>query len=1027
MFDKILRYFVQNARINYMLFFLVIILGIWSYGKMAKEIFPSFDLDVIVVNGHYNGASVDTLNKIIVQELENDLKSVVGVDTISTIIKSGTFSIVLELTKSTNRYNTLLKVKDIVDVSKGNLPSDMDDPIVKTVDLNKKLLEVVVTSDTYSLDRLKQEVQVLKNKLLDIKDISEVTIYGDSDKFYEIVIDDKKVESYDLNPNDIYNSLQTLSYIYPLGKIEDNKKHYALSTYNGAKTQNELQNTQISIAGKSLYLKDIAIVKQKYEDTDTLFSLDGSNGINMVLNQNKSGDAMSIEKDVQKVIKSFNAKNSNIEYKIVDNQSYKIKERLNIVVSNILLGLIVITLIVIVLINARMSFIIMIGIPTSFVIASILFYTMGYTINLISLVGVLLALGIIVDDAIVVSEHIQQYVEDGVEPKEAAIKGASEMVKPVTIASLTTLFAFLPSLMISGTMGEVIKLIPIAMSALVVASLIETFIFLPIHAAHTLKKDAKVLSWEKANAVYSGIIHFFMRWKKSFLIIFIFCVPFLSFMIIKSSHFQMFPTFDSTIVNVAVKAQVDTTVEQSNVIVKQITKEILTQKEKWSIKNISSIAGFRRDSGGNTETYPYVMSIAIELNQLKAQNFVDRYITPNLSFYYDDVDKKRALTSQEVSNELKLFLKQKQFKAQYNLMDLSVVQKKVGPIKADIKMGLISSNTDKIHNAIKKLQNKLKSIDGVISAANSTNLGVEELKIKVNKYGESLGIDEGYIGKIVANQYLNIKKTSIFTQDGVLDLKVQSLYKDDLENFKMQNIVLKDGTSVTLNQVCDFITVRSFEKIIKENGVTNFYIFSNVDTKIITASEVLTKIEPLLEEFRKDGIKIILKGEAQKNEELKQDMKFATTIALILILIAILYLFNSFRDTFIVMSVIPFSLLGVLVGHQIMGINLGMTTFIGALGLSGVVVNDGIIMMTYLKKAENIQDVFISAAKRFRPIILTTVTTLIGISSLIFFPTGQAVLFQPMAIALGFGLAWGTVLNLIYLPVLYVLVNKKIQ
>jgi multidrug efflux pump subunit AcrB len=671
-----------------------------------------------------------------------------------------------------------------------------------------------------------------------------------------------------------------------------------------------------------------------------------------------------------------------------------------------------------------MAFVIMIGIPTSFVMASTVFYNMGYTINLISLVGVLLALGIIVDDAIVVSEHIQQYVEDGIEPKEAAIKGATEMVLPVTIASVTTLFAFLPSLMISGTMGEVIKLIPIALSALIIASLIETFIFLPIHAAHTLKKDAKTLSWDKANIYYSKIIHFFMRWKKSFLVIFIIFVPVFTFMIIKKSHFQMFPEFDSTIINIALKADVNTPLEKSNQIVTSIVKQILTKKQEWSIKNVTSIAGYRKDSGGNSETYPYVMSISLELYRLSAKNFVDKYITPYLSFYYDDKDMLRQKSSQEISAQLQQFFKENDFKNRYNLLDLSVVQKKVGPIKADVKIGLVSSEHKKVQKYIQQLKEKLRSIKGVVSAADSTNFGIDELKIKVNQYGYSLGIDEGFIGRFLANEYLNIKKSSTFTTDNMIDIKVKSLYKDNLDMFRSQLIWLPDGKTVSLNQVCELIPVKSLEKITKENGETNFYIFSNVNTKIITASEVLDKIKPLLDKIREDGVKVVLKGEAQKNEELKNDMKYATSLAMILILLAMLYLFNSFKDTFMVMSVIPFSLLGVLIGHQVMEVNLGMTTLIGALGLAGVVINDGIIMMTYLKKAKNIEDIFNLAAKRFRPIILTTVTTLIGISSLIFFPTGQAVLFQPMAIALGFGLAWGTVLNLIYLPVIYTLVHR---
>jgi multidrug efflux pump subunit AcrB len=192
MFERFLKFFVENSRMNYTLFVLLFAIGVVAYIKTPKEIFPTFDLDMVVVNGHYSGASVDTLNKIIVQDLEDDLKSVLGVDTISTIVKSGSFSIILELQKGINRYNVASKVKDIVDISKGNLPSDMDDPTVKTVDLTKKLLEIVVSSNSYSVDQLKQKANDIKSAILNIKNISEVKIYGDSDIFYELLIDEKK-------------------------------------------------------------------------------------------------------------------------------------------------------------------------------------------------------------------------------------------------------------------------------------------------------------------------------------------------------------------------------------------------------------------------------------------------------------------------------------------------------------------------------------------------------------------------------------------------------------------------------------------------------------------------------------------------------------------------------------------------------------------------------------------------------------------------------------------------------------------
>lgn len=1019
MFEKFLRFFINNSRMNYTLFVLIFAVGAVSYIKTPKEIFPVFDLDMISVSGSYSGASVDILDKMVVQDIEDDVKSINGISDISTIINPGRFSIVLELEKGTNRFNIANQVKDVVALSKQNLPSDMDDPIVNVIDLHKNLVNVSLKSDKVTVDELKTKAKDLRSKLLSLKHISEVTIYGDSDMFYEIIIDEQKIQSYGLKSNDIYNAIGGVSFIYPVGSIEGNDKHFYISTYNGAKNLEEFSKTLIKVNEQIIYLRDIALIKKRYEDSSTLFSVDGKKAINLVIKQNKDGNALTITSKIEKLLEQESAKNPNVDFIIRDDQSVKIKDRLNIVVSNILLGVITITLIVALLINSRMAFVIMIGIPTSFLLGAMYLYLFGYTINMISLVGVLIALGIIVDDAMVVSENIQQKVEEGMEPKEAAIKGASEMAKPVIISSITTLFAFLPALMISGTMGEVIKLIPIAISALIVASLIESFVFLPIHAAHVLKKEAKTLSWEKVNKSYSTIIHICMHYKKTFLVLFVVLVPLLTIGVLKNSKFQMFPSFDSSIISITMKASVNTPIEKSFDIVRSIENDILKHKDKFFIDNIGSVAGYRKDSGSNTERYPYVMYMTVELAKLTEQNFVDKYITPYLSFYYDSSNRTRELASQDISKMLKKFLEEQNYIEKYNLIDLAVVEKKVGPIKADIKIGLISSDYEKISSSIKKLEDKFNTIDGIKSVANSTNTGVEELKIKVNKYGLSLGVDEQYIGTLLSNIYSSKKKTTAFDDIQMLDIKITSINKDKLDMLENQQIPLKDGTIVALKDICEFKIIKSYEKIIKENSEANFYVFANVDTKIITSVEVMEIVKPILDDIKKSGVKMVFKGEAEKNQELKQDMILATALAMVLIMLAMLYLFNSFRETFIVMSVIPFSLLGVLIGHQIMGVNLGMTTMIGALGLAGVVINDGIIMMTYLKKAKTIEDVFVQGAKRFRPIVLTSVTTLIGVSTMIFLPTGQAVIFQPLAIALGFGLLWGTVINLIYLPVLY--------
>ncbi len=273
--------------------------------------------------------------------------------------------------------------------------------------------------------------------------------------------------------------------------------------------------------------------------------------------------------------------------------------------------------------------------------------------------------------------------------------------------------------------------------------------------------------------------------------------------------------------------------------------------------------------------------------------------------------------------------------------------------------------------------------------------------------------------------YLERKIALSFDAQNLLEIKIKSDNKDSIESFKNYELPLGDNRQVLLKDVVEFKVIKSFEKVIKDFGEKNFYIYANVDPKILTANEALAKIQPLLDGAKKDGIKLKFKGEKEKQKDLKNDMMAASGLAMILIMLSMLYLFNSFRETLMMMSVIPFAFLGVLIGHFMLGLNLSMPSIIGMLGLSGVVINDGIIMMMNLKKANNMEDIYYFAAKRFRPIVLTSITTLIGLSSLIFFPTGQATIFQPMAIALGFGLAWGTVLNLLYLPVLYTFLNFK--
>jgi multidrug efflux pump subunit AcrB len=1017
MFQKFIQFFIENYKLNYALFLLVFAAGIYSYTLIPKEVTPEIEPESITIRGSYSGASVDILNKMAVSEIEAECKNIRGIKTITSIISAGRFTMVLELEKRADKGSILNEVKDALDQTRSNLPDDMTTPTARSVPKSRRLMHLAILSSVVQKDKLKDLAKEFRLKLLELQNISDVTIYGDSDRFYEVLLDDKKLQAYGLRLEDISEAISQLSYIYPIGHIDDTKGQFYLSTANGKSTADIFANTYIIVDGKSLMLKDIALINKRYEDASTLASMNGKNSITLAISQDPKGDAIKISQDIKKLTKQMHK--DGVIYDVRRDQSIIIKDRLNIIISNILVAILLITLLTYILINAKMAFIIFLGIPTSFVIGAIYFYFTGYSININTLIGVLIALGIIVDDAIVVSENIQQHIEEGLSPIQAAIKGSVEMAAPVSIATLTTLFSFIPLLMISGRLGEIIAMIPIAFSALVVASLIESFIFLPIHSVHLLRANSKTLSWQKANKLYTKVLLWFIKYQKSFLFVFVIIVPSIIYFGITKTKFQMFQNFDGASVSITFKADPNTPLEGSLELIQTIERDLLENRSQFFVKNLSSTAGYRRSSTGASERYPYVGYINIELNKKRPDNFLDRFVTPYVNFYYDKEDRIRDKSSQQISKELRKWLEAKKYKERFRLNDLAVVEQRMGHNKADIRVGVISDDYQKAIMATKQLKEEFAKIDGIKEYGDNVKLGNDEIKVKINAYGEKLGLNEAFIGRTLASMYLSKKTTVMFDDKELLDVKIKSLYKDDLDYFKSLTIQTKSGIFVRLQDVVSFKPIQTLETLVKDDGETNFFVYANVDPSIITESEAMEMLESTFDRLRAEGIRLNFKGEREQKMTLQSEMVFATLLSVTLIFLSLLYLFNSLRETMIIMSVIPFSLLGIFVGHYILGLNLSLPSLIGGLGLAGVIVNDGIIMMATLKQTKLRTQIPIVAAKRLRPIVLTSITTVIGLATLIFFPSSEAVTFQPLAVSLGFGLMWGTVLNLLYVPTMY--------
>jgi multidrug efflux pump subunit AcrB len=993
-------------------------MGIYSYMNSPKEIFPPMSMGKIIVSGSYSNGSIDNINKSIVSPIEDDLKNITGINKIESKIQNGSFNIILTLDKNQDKLSIIDKIKSAIDKNKRYFPKNFITPSVQELIFSIPVGFIALSDGSEA--QMMELSKKIKQDLLNIHNVSKINIYGQKDKIISISLKSKVIELLGLSKVGALNSISSLYNLSQIGKIEGSANSLFISSKNEDNLE-IIKNSLLNISGKYIYFKDIANIKYGYMDNIANSSFNLKKSINIEISKNKYGDAITIRDKIFKIIKKYQKLEKEIQIGYFLDSTVFIINRLNTVISNIFFGILLVTLLVYFLVNKRIAFIVFLGIPTSFIIGLIFLNISGYSINMITLLGALMILGVIVDDAIIVAENIQRHLESGKDTIDAIKVGVSEVFTPVLTASLTTIFSFVPMLVLSGEMGAFIKMIPVAITVLIIASVLECFIFLPIHSKHIISKNDKELNWEPLKIKYQNLISFLVTYKYRVFISILVIVPLLSIFTLSSLKYVLFPSFDSNQYYVRGSFDINYSKEDVAVNLRHIEEAIYSKKDDFSIKSISSVYGMKINNRGEPEFKEYFFNITISLNNKIPDNFVEKFIVPYLSLYYNNSNRVRELGYDDIVAKSKTLISS--IKNTKGLKDIEVIKEQAGLIENDIEIQFFHENKLIVEKAIKKIKNKIQTLKGILSAKDDIKYGILELKIQLNDYAKSIGITKNNLASSLSAFYLDYEITSSTNKNGILKVISKDIDKNNLENFKNFHIENK-GKFIQLKDICTFIEIRNYDQIYKLYGKEIKSVFANVDKAIITPREALEEITPLLDELRKTGIDISIKGEEEQNEQLIKELSFSFLIAIFCIFIALLILFNSFRDTFLILSIIPLSFLGGFVGHLLLGMKMSMPSFIGLVGLAGVVINDAIIMLSFLKKAKFISDIPRLSSLRLRPILITSITTFIGLSTLIFFATGQAKILQPIAVSLGFGLIWGTILTLIWLPLFYIILKK---
>lgn len=1027
---KLIELSLENKSLNHLLFLFLIILAYFSYENVAKEMFPPSSLDQITIQGTYQNSDSTTLDKLIVKDIERILFDNQNLENINTLISNGIYHINAEIKDNSKKQKTINKIKNQIETLKKDLPNDMDIPNVETIESYFSLLNISISSNTNS-----NYIEVAKDLIDDIKKLKNlysVKLNDNYDSLLTITLNDKKLSAYGLAKYKTINEIKALYSLFPIGKINSKKEKYYVNTKNNNIQIEKILNTQIKIDNTLVFVKDIAKIKYVYKERDVITKTNGKDSVTINIKKDKSGNSILLSKQIRKILVNYENKYKDINFNVLGDSSFWIKTRLNVITSNIIIGLILLFFAIWLFVSLKIALVVILGIPISFAFGLIGLDFFEGSLNTLSMIGVLLTLGILVDEAIVVSENIHRHQVLGKNLKQACIDGTME-VMPILFASmLTTIIAFTPLLMLSGGLGIFIKIIPLIVIILVISSFIESFIFLPIHYKQlsfkfldTKNLDYKDKFWEKLTSYYKISLNYFMKKRYLSSVLLIIFTLGSSYYLVKSSRFQLFPEFDAMSINITGKVNHNSlthTLEET----KELENILISNLNKDNVDSISTIIGMNSDGRSKHEKAENLFTITLNLKQKTSTDFFNKYINPIFIPFKDEKnDRTRNIFAKEIKTKVENLLKTNHLN---KFQDFKIAIPQTGVVKNDIEISISHNDNKKIKEAIDILKSQMSKIKNVYNVQDDMNFNELKINLDVNSYGKNLGFTQTDIINKIRN-YISVKELSkiVDKNSNLIQLNLEFSNKKGIENLKNLPLAIPNTNKITrLKEIAKLNFVKSIKNIKKENLQKIFTVSASIKKRKLTSRNFFKKINPTLNKLREKGLKIIIKGEEKTNNQIRKDILLSLLFAIFGILIVLTTLFSSFRLSLFALSVIPLSILGVLIGHKLMQVNITFSSLLGFVGLIGIVINDTLIMLKFIKSTDNKNELLDTASVRLKPILLTSITTILGLATLIFFASGESLLMQPLAISIGFGLLWATIINLYYIPIVYSF-NKRFK
>jgi len=1013
-----------------LLMILMILSGIFALNKLNIQFFPNFELDRVSVRVIWSGASSEDVEKGITIPLEQLLKTVDNLHKMTSTSAQNVSSIVMEFSQGADMVVALNKVKQKVDEFR-NLPKEAEKPVVETLIRYEGVAKVQISGELDS-----EEMRRLANSFereLSHRGLDKIEINGLPDEEIAIEISSDQLQQLNMNLDDISKEINHFSLDIPIGTFAYGDNAKELRTLQQRRSEKEFADIPIRVnETEYIRLGDISRIEKRKKQGGVIRTVQGKQVVELNILRSEQGNALRSANILHQWLDDVKPTlPPNIQLTVYDESWKLIKERTTLLLTNGGTGLFLVVLILYIFLNGRVAIWVAVGIPISFMATLAIMYAIGGSINMISLFALIMALGIIVDDAIVVGEDALAHYQNGEAPLLAAEGGAKRMFIPVLASSLTTIAAFLPLMMIGGIMGNILFDIPMVIVCVILASLIESFFILPGHLRHAFlhfKRDSENFAANnKSIRIWfdQGFAHFRDRIFKpvivtaleyrSITLSLVISLLLLSFALLAGGRigYSFFPSPESHIIYANVSFVSGTSKNTTDAYLKHMEDTLYETEKQLGIGLVETaitIHGTNFSGGKSNKNGDQLGSIYLQLL---------------------DPDKR------SVRNETFIKTWKEKLNEQPGIESLTITSRKTGPQGNDITIRLSGGNNETMKKAAIELSEALKKMEGVYGVDNDMPYGKEQLVFSLTPAGKALGLTVESIAMQLRAAF-DGKLVQIY-QQGTEEVEVRVMLSAQERNFLKQlnnsyirinspntsNQSINSGEFVALSSVANWYSRHGFEVLRHADGELAIEVLADVDTRINKINLILGNLEKnaLKNIQKKYALDYSFEGRSADEKETTSDMKYGVLLGLIIIYLVLTWVFESYGWPLIVMSIIPFGLVGAIAGHWVMNIDMTLLSLFGFFGLSGIVVNDSIILVSFYKrlrgKGMEIQNALVKASsQRLRAVLLTSLTTIAGLTPLLFETSLQAQFLIPMATSIAFGLMFSTIIVLFIVPVL---------